>query len=358
MNRLKPVRSSSYYYDNIIGTGGIGSGIFFLLEQDHTLGRNESRLGKLLPYKDYCKQHIILHYISVLLKAGTPQGINVFPIGKVGNDEAGKLLVDQMRSVGMELSNVQLINDSRTLFSVCFQYPDKSGGNITTSNGASALVKPNDVDAFFEKGRKNAAGERSIFLAAPEVSVETRIRLLEHGRKAAGLNIASVLSGEVDHFRRKGGFALTDILSINIDEAAAIALMPGENCSKEDVIDNCISNLRRDNPGISVLITDGANGVYSFSHGKLTYRPGYKVEVLSTAGAGDAFLAGTICGLCCGLEIHPEDLQQPGAVDLGILLAAFSVTTADTINMNANAASLKEFAHTVDAEKKLLQIFY
>ncbi|HEX6907174.1 MAG TPA: hypothetical protein VF154_11240, partial [Terriglobales bacterium] len=46
-------------YRRLIGIGGIGSGIFFALDGEHTLGREESRLGKLLEVRDYCKLHII-----------------------------------------------------------------------------------------------------------------------------------------------------------------------------------------------------------------------------------------------------------------------------------------------------------
>lgn len=51
----------------MIGTGGIGSGMFFALQGNHTLGREESRAGVFLDRRDYCKLHIISHYVKVLL---------------------------------------------------------------------------------------------------------------------------------------------------------------------------------------------------------------------------------------------------------------------------------------------------
>src|SRR4051812_24043493 len=100
MISLKPVSGTRLKYDHIVGTGGIGSGMFFLMKGNHTLGRNESRMATLLPCKDFCKQHIILHYIAVLLGAKTGNFF-VFPIGKVGNDGVGKELVEMMGNVGM-----------------------------------------------------------------------------------------------------------------------------------------------------------------------------------------------------------------------------------------------------------------
>ncbi len=51
----------------MIGTGGIGSGRFFALDGNHTLGREESRSGRFLDRRDYCKLHIVSHYVRPLL---------------------------------------------------------------------------------------------------------------------------------------------------------------------------------------------------------------------------------------------------------------------------------------------------
>ncbi|MEP7259521.1 MAG: PfkB family carbohydrate kinase, partial [Flavitalea sp.] len=225
MKALIPVDNSGYLYDHIIGTGGIGSGIFFSLEDDHTLGRNESRMATLLPYKDYCKQHIIMHYIAVLLGAG--KGFRSYPIGKVGADEIGDTLIGQMKSAGMDTRYISIAEGFRTLFSVCFQYPDLSGGNITTDNGASSQVTDQDINAFFSTSDPGAGKE--IILSAPEVPLPARITLLKQGRVRGARNIAAIQSSEIDSFLQAGGFGLTDFLSVNIDEAKSLAALQQES---------------------------------------------------------------------------------------------------------------------------------
>ena len=101
-----------------------------------------------MPYKDYCKLHIITHYVTVLLGSG--KGFSSYPIGKVGFDETGTELLKEMKNAGMDVRGVLQIADKPTLFSVCFQYPDKSGGNITTSNSAADMVNKEDIDEFFK----------------------------------------------------------------------------------------------------------------------------------------------------------------------------------------------------------------
>lgn len=336
-------------YNHIIGTGGIGSGMFFSMEDNHTLGRNESRLAKLEPFKDYCKQHIILHYVSVLTGAGKSSPFHILPIGKVGNDEIGQQLIKMMRNAGMQTENIEACKDLSTLFSVCYQYPDHSGGNITTANSASSQVKPTDITKFFTM--YSLRGQSGIALAVPEVPIETRVTLLEKGKKHKLLNVASVLSSEVAEFNKLKGFELTDVLAINIDEAQMIAGIEGDQPESKLVIEKCTKKLSHINKKMIVLITDGSKGAYCFQDGKLEFTPSLKTEVISTAGAGDAFLAGVIVGLCSNLPIQRgyaiETLQTSTittAVELGTLLASYSVTSADTIHMRANAESLSEYA--------------
>jgi sugar/nucleoside kinase (ribokinase family) len=257
MNPLHPISNEGLLYDHIIGTGGIGSGIFFSLKGNETLGREESRMATLLPYKDYCKQHIIMHYIAVLLGAQVDGNFESFPIGKVGNDQTGKRLIEQMNSAGMDTGHVKISHEHATLFSVCFQYPDHAGGNITTAESASSTVLPDDIDEFFANFNKASAKE--IILAAPEVSLETRIKLLEHGRQRGSLNITSLQSSEISEFKKSNGFNLTDILFINLDEAKSIAGID-ETATVENIVVSAIRNLSEINNGLTVFITCGPGG--------------------------------------------------------------------------------------------------
>ena len=73
--------------------------------------------------------------------------------------------------------------------------------------------------------------------------------------------------------------------------------------------------------------------------------------MVSTAGAGDAFLAGTIAGICCGLPLFRETTGHlETAVDLGCLVASLSVMSENTIHFGVNVQSVLEYAE----EKRLL----
>jgi sugar/nucleoside kinase (ribokinase family) len=324
--------------------------MLLLLEDNDSLGRNESRMAKLVPSKDFCKQHIILHYISVLLGAGTNKNFKSFPIGKVGDDETGRDCIERMKAVGMDISGIS-IEKFPTLFSVCYQYPDGSGGNITTAESASSKLSVEDIDRFISGFSLDA--NKEIILAVPEVPLETRMSLLQYGRKRGSFNVVSLLSSEVKEFERKNGFLLADLLSVNIDEASHIAGVENDSLDSHAIIDSCIKKVTASNPEVIILITNGAEGNYTYLKSHLHFTPALKVAIQSTAGAGDSFLAGTITGLCCGLPLINNGKQNQkcfselpinSAVELGTLLASLSVTSKDTIHLEADADYLQRFA--------------
>ena len=132
---MPPLNYGSSYHA-LIGTGGIGSGIFFALDGDHTLGREESRSGRFLDQRDYCKLHIISHYVKTLL--GT--SFETILVSKLGEDEWGRRLLREMAETGLDTRYVQVCPGEGTLMSVCLLYPDGSGGNLTASDSACDRV--------------------------------------------------------------------------------------------------------------------------------------------------------------------------------------------------------------------------
>ena len=81
-------------------------------------------------------------------------------------------------------------------------------------------------------------------------------------------------------------------------------------------------------------VTAGREGSWSWDTRQLRRDPALTVEVKSTAGAGDAHLAGILCALAAGLEL--ADAQA-----LGTLVAGASVTSPDTISKEVDARVLR-----------------
>ncbi len=319
------------HYSCLIGTGGIGSGQFFALQGNETLGREESRGGNFLDRRDYCKLHIIAHYVQSLL--GKPFSTNL--IGKVGDDPIGLRLLEEMQAAGLNAHYVERIPGKPTQFSLCFLYPDGSGGNLTTSDSAASLVNPADIQKvtpLFQEFRG-----KGIVLAAPEVPIEARLALLEMGTRFQFYRAASFNSQEMAALRDSLAWSELDLLAINQDEATALLGAEFEEESLENKVDQIIKMLRRENPLIHISVTAGKDGSYLWDGVKLDYRPILKVRVESTAGAGDSHMAALLAGRAAGLS--SEDSHR-----LAQLTAAMSVTSPHTIHPDLNRPNLNRFA--------------
>jgi sugar/nucleoside kinase (ribokinase family) len=333
-------------YARLVGVGGIGSGLFFALEGDHDLGRNESRPARRLDVRDYGKLHIIAHYPSVLLRAhasGSP--FHVAPVGRVGVDEAGETLRQEMTAAGMDLRFVLAVTGRPTQLSVCFQYPDGSGGNITTSDSAADTLTPADVDAV-----SSLIDRRTIVLAAPEVSFAVRRRLLELGTEAGALRVASFVPDELRGPEGRALLALADVVSLNQEEAAVLAgrsFPPEDTDSFLDAVGKAVSAAQSD---IALIVTAGVRGAFAWARGERHHVPAMKLPVASTAGAGDALLGGVISGLAVGLPFFSSSSGSPterpleSALDLGVFLASYAVTSPHTIPAKLGRGSLRDFA--------------
>ncbi|MDD5697475.1 MAG: PfkB family carbohydrate kinase [Victivallaceae bacterium] len=322
--------TGTYKYRAMVSTGGIGTGSFFALNGNHTLGREESRSGHFLKHRDYCKQHIIGHYVRTLLGAE----FQVYPIGQVGDDKAGHELIEEMRQAGLKTDFLKITDKKPTLCCICFIYPDGSGGNLTVDESACSLVSGADVAAALPVLEKN--GGKCIALAVPEVPLNSRQALLEAAARCNALRIASFLSEEMPEVRKNNLLSLVNLLAINIDEASSLAEISSRN-PPDKIVAESVRKISAVHPRLQLSITAGKTGSWIWDRGKMYFQAPVPVHAVGTAGAGDAYLSGLIVGLTAGLELRDAQV-------LAVLTAALSVTVPDSIHKGIDRTALSEFA--------------
>jgi sugar/nucleoside kinase (ribokinase family) len=322
--------------------------MFFALEGNHDLGRNESRPGRFLDVRDYCKLHIVAQYPTVLLGAREDHGpFHVVPVGKVGIDEVGLRLRAEMERSGMDVRFVDAVPGRPTLLSVCFQYPDGSGGNVTTVDSAAALVSERDVDLV-----ERWLSPTAIALAVPEVPLPVRRHLLRRATERGALRVASLTTVEIEEVRETAFLALLDLVSMNEDEASALAGAPFPSGPPDRFLERLRGIVSAFSGGVRVVVTVGARGAFAFDGTTWAHVPTWPVGVVSTAGAGDALLGGVLTGLAAGLPFVPAGGSRAGipgrplssALELGALVAAFKVTSPHTIPPDLSLDALVAFA--------------
>ncbi|MFB3738811.1 MAG: PfkB family carbohydrate kinase [Candidatus Velamenicoccus archaeovorus] len=337
-------------FRRLVGVGGIGTGMFLAVEGDRTIGRSESRAGRLLDIRDYCKLHTVSHHVATLLGA-RPSGdpFHVVPVGAVGSDEAGSRLVAEMAAAGMDVGHVRTAAGMPTLFSVCFQYPDGAGGNITTVDSAAATLSAADVE-----GAAELLDPGTIALAQPEVPIEQRRRFLQVAGDRNALRVASFVSLELDEARSTGLFDLVDLVSLNEHEAATVAGADLHPSDPAPFLRRCAAafggSAGSSARGVRVVVTVGDAGAYAIEGHRWGYRPAPKVEVVSTAGCGDALLAGVLIALAAGVPFL-GDARHPridDAVGFGVVLASLNATSPHTIHPEADVSAVLELGRRCD----------
>jgi sugar/nucleoside kinase (ribokinase family) len=234
---------------------------------------------------------------------------------------------------------------------VCFQYPDGSGGNVTTSESAASALTRSDIDRCAEL--LASRGSSSIALVAPEVPIEARDHLLKLAEGHHAFRAASFTSSEILMARREGMFSRVDLLAMNEDEAGMLIGKTFDPAEPQAFLDRVADTLRAYQPHIQIIVTVGKEGAFAFADGTWDYCPAANVPVVSAAGAGDALLAGVLSALAVGMPfIRPgsartcfSDRPLESALDFGALLAAYTVTSPHTIHPDVNLDTLLSFGH-------------
>jgi ribokinase len=348
-------------YRRLVGVGGIGGGSFFELKGDHTLGREESRSGRFLDRRDYCKLHIISHYVQTLLG---PE-FTTFPIGFVGEDDLGRQMLKEMAEAGMDTHFVQTLPGEKTMTSICLVYPDGTGGNLTTENSANERLIAGAVESAFHQIVLVGDQPDGLVLAAPEVSLESRLRLLQLGKRASFYNFLALNSEEAGSPQVEALLEQADFLALNLDEASALCRTaqsgtafidagvewlwsgypqaPGTTGDEAPLIVEKANLLLMNTYPPDTAITAGKEGSWVCQDGDLRYLPALAVTPLGTSGAGDAFLAGLIVGKVAGLSLFE-------AHELANLAAALAVTSPHTIHPGIDRLSLRQFARDLGVQ--------
>ncbi|MEU6092780.1 ribokinase [Streptomyces sp. NPDC047085] len=196
-------------------------------------------------------------------------------LARVGDDGHGRLLLDSLRSAGVDTAGV-LVGGAPT--GVALITVDPEGDNsIVVSPGANARLTPVDI---------RAAG--SLFHASRVVSAQLEIPLETVVEVVRNLSPDSrfVLNPSPPRPLPSEVLAACDPLIVNEHEARVIL---GDTCVSEEPED--WAKLLLAKGPRSVVVTLGAQGALVCDSSGVTRVASVKVDAVDTTGAGDAFTA-------------------------------------------------------------------
>ncbi|TWV42715.1 ribokinase [Streptomyces misionensis] len=208
-------------------------------------------------------------------------------LARVGDDGHGRLLLDSLRSAGVDPAGV-LAGGAPT--GVALITVDPSGDNsIVVSPGANARLTPADVRAA--EGLLRASRVVSAQLEIPLETVEEVVRALPSGtRFVLNPSPPRPLPAEV--------LAACDPLIVNEHEARVILGGAGAGERPEDWARGLLALGPR-----SVVVTLGAEGALVYDGSGATRVASVKVDAVDTTGAGDAFTAALAWRLGTGASL-------------------------------------------------------
>lgn len=221
-------------------------------------------------------------------------GLKVVANCKVGDDDDGMAIIENLKKIGINTDLIQIDKDKRTGFSLVV---------VNKNGGDRVIFKYKGASDFLDIKKDNLANKSKWFYLTSLAGNWMR-KLVEIGKAVEEGNIklawnpgeAQIATGKN---KLKKFFGLTEILIVNKDEA--IELVQSDESVKLDY--NEINNVEILSKTIKkweskiVVITDGVNGAYLYAGGdKVLYSPATSRDRVDTTGAGDAFGSALVGG--------------------------------------------------------------
>jgi ribokinase len=228
-------------------------------------------------------------------------------VGRVGGDSYGREMRAYLKSANV--GTRYLRTDRAAASGVAIIFIDATGQNyVNAVYGANARC-----DAAQVADATTALKGASVLLAQQEVPLDTTFAAM---RAARATGVMVILDPAPARTRLPEGFLQAcDILTPNQTEAEALTGIAVNDVASAKRAASAVR--RSDVPG--VIIKMGELGAYVAAAGVSRHFPAFKVRVVATVGAGDAFNGGLAAGLAEGASF--ED-----AVWLAMATGAMSVT--------------------------------
>jgi len=231
--------------------------------------------------------------------AAARQGVQVGMVGRVGSDNFGPVLVENLKSNHVDTSRVATA-DSATGTAIIV-VDDDGQNSIVLSAGANGQVLAADVDS---------APDAKILLLQFEIPMETVVHAAKR-YKARGA--AVILNPAPARSIPNELLASVDILVPNESELSLLTGIPvGDESSAELAAREILKQ------GVKiVIVTLGSRGALIVTESQVIQVDAFKVDVVDTTAAGDAFIGGFAAKL---LAVNAQSVDF--AVDLSVLEGA------------------------------------
>ena len=240
--------------------------------------------------------------------AASRLGAKAHMAGRVGDDDFGRALLDNMRSAGVDMGGVALDPSNSTGVAVIMV--DGEGQNLIAEVcGANRASDESQLEAV----KRAMEGADALMLqleTPPEVS-------LAAARHARSLGVRVVWDPAPAAEMPEEGYGLADFLTPNETEAAELTGIRVTDVSSAQL---AAEALLAKGAG-AAIVKMGYQGVFGATRSEQHYVPPMSVDAVDSVAAGDAFAAGLTVALCEGKSFVE-------ALRFGAAAGALAVTKA------------------------------
>jgi ribokinase len=220
--------------------------------------------------------------------AAARQGASVAMLGRVGKDNFGDLLLDNLTRNHVDTRHVR--RDDASTGTAMIIVDGQGQNSIVLSPGANAQVLPADVEPA-------SFADVKLVLFQLEIPLETVL----HAARSAKKNGALVLLNPAparplpDDLIASADFLLPNETELTLLTGVPVAdIASAEKAARALLVKGAQT----------VIVTLGANGALLITKDTAKHVPAFKVDVVDTTAAGDAFIGGFACALLRGIELE------------------------------------------------------
>lgn len=231
-------------------------------------------------------------------------------IGKVGNDQFGKLLKSTIEEIGIESKALLLDEKVNTTLAFVHTFPDGDRDfSFYRNPGADMMLTEDEVD--YEMIKQSKVFHFGTLSMTDEPVRSATKKALDAAKEAGCIisfdpNLRPPLWKTLDQAKEmmEYGFGYCDILKISDNEIQFVS-------GKEDYDEGIQYLIDKYNIPL-IFLTLGKDGSRAYYKGMRVDEPGFKVNTIETTGAGDTFCGSVLSvilekGL---LDLTKNDLEE------------------------------------------------
>lgn len=250
-------------------------------------------------------------------------GADVTMVVSLGTDYFGEMALANLAAEGIDTRFVRRVSETHTGAALITVDDVKGENMIVVAPGSNSLLLPEDLAPA-----EAAIASSDYLLLQLEIPLETVTAALE---LAAKHSVPAILNPAPARSLPDGLLSMVGLATPNETEAqlltgVAVTDIPSARAAGERLLEHGVQ---------AALVTLGANGALAVTRDGSTHLPGFRVNVVDSTGAGDAFNGALAVGLAEGRTLAE-------AIAFANAAAALSVTkigTAPAMPLRAEVAA-------------------